>query len=122
VKWLRAAWHSVPVPIYKILLPAEWAAFEAAGVFEGSPLDLADGFVHLSTAGQVSQTAARFFAAEPDLVVLAVDPGPLAEHLRWEDSPRGGTFPHLYAPLPMSAVLAVHRFPGAAAVRFDVPR
>ncbi|GAA4258698.1 DUF952 domain-containing protein [Dactylosporangium darangshiense] len=104
------------MPIYKILLPAQWDAFQAAGVFEGSPLDLADGYVHLSTGEQVSGTAARYFAGEPDLVVLAVDAEALGERLRWEESPRGGTFPHLYAPLPMSAVLAVHRFPGAAAV------
>ena len=104
------------MPIYKILLPAEWAEFEAAGVFEGSPLDRADGFVHLSTGEQVGPTARRFFAGAADLVVLAVDPGPLGERLRWEESPHGGTFPHLYAPLPLTAVLEVHRFPGAEAV------
>jgi uncharacterized protein (DUF952 family) len=105
------------VPIYKILLPAEWDAFEAAGVFDGSPLDRADGFVHLSGADQVTGTAARYFGSEPDLVVLAVDPAALGDRLRWEQSAAGGTFPHLYAPLPMSAVVAVHRFPGADAVR-----
>ncbi|MGI5243950.1 DUF952 domain-containing protein [Dactylosporangium sp. CA-139066] len=102
--------------IYKILLPAEWDAFEAAGVFEGSPLDRRDGFVHLSGAGQVAGTAVRYFGDEPDLVVLAVDPEALGDRLRWEESTSGGTFPHLYAPLPMSAVLAVHRFAGAGAV------
>jgi uncharacterized protein (DUF952 family) len=97
------------VPIYKILLPAEWAAFEAAGVFEGSPLDRADGFVHLSGAAQVAGTAGRYFAEEPELVVLAVDPAPFGDRLRWERSPSGEDYPHLYAPLPLSAVVAVHR-------------
>ncbi|WP_432827748.1 DUF952 domain-containing protein [Dactylosporangium sp. CA-092794] len=104
------------MPIYKILLPAEWADFEAAGVFAGSPLDRADGFVHLSTAEQVALTARRYFAGAGELVVLAVDPAPFGAALRWEPSPSGGVFPHLYAPLPRSAVLEVHRFPGADAV------
>ncbi|MEV8512735.1 DUF952 domain-containing protein [Dactylosporangium sp. NPDC051484] len=100
------------MPIYKILLPAEWSAFEAAGVsgvFEGSPLDRADGFVHLSGGDQVAGTVERYFADQPELVILAVDPQPLGEALRWERSPSGGVYPHLYAPLPRSAVAAVHR-------------
>jgi len=92
--------------IYKILLPAEWAAFEADGVFAGSPLDLADGFVHLSTDAQVHRTAARFFAGEPALVVLSVDASAFGEALQWETNAHG-TFPHLYAPLPMAAVKKV---------------
>jgi uncharacterized protein (DUF952 family) len=97
------------VLIYKILLPAEWAAFEASGasgVFVGSPLDRRDGFVHLSTREQVAGTVERHFAGEPELVVLAVEADPLREWLRWE-----GSFPHLYAPLARSAVAAVHRHP-----------
>ncbi|MEV6930074.1 DUF952 domain-containing protein [Dactylosporangium sp. NPDC051485] len=97
--------------IYKILLPAEWDAFEAAGVFDGSPLDLADGYVHLSTAEQVSRTATRFFAGAGELVVVAVDESGFGGALRWEDG-----FPHLYAPLPMSAVLGARRFDGPQAV------
>lgn len=104
------------MPIYKILLPAEWARFEAAGVFDGSPLDRADGYVHLSTREQVADTAARFFAGEPELVVLAVDETPLAAALEWEMSGPRGPYPHLYAPLPMSAVVEVHRVAGAGGV------
>ncbi|WP_433615018.1 DUF952 domain-containing protein [Dactylosporangium sp. CA-139114] len=99
--------------IYKILLPAEWAGFEAAGVFAGSPLDLADGYVHLSTAEQVHRTATRFFAGVPELVVLSVDPGPLGEALRWEANEHG-TFPHLYAHLPLAAVTKVRRITDVA--------
>ncbi|WP_432988117.1 DUF952 domain-containing protein [Dactylosporangium sp. CA-233914] len=91
------------MPIYKILLPAEWAEFETAGVFAGSPLDRADGFVHLSSAEQLHRTASRYFSGEPELVVLAVDADLLGADLRWEDNAHG-TFPHLYAPLPLSAV------------------
>lgn len=109
-------WQNPEVTVYKILLPAEWGEFETAGVFEGSPLDRADGFVHLSSAAQVAGTARRFFAGEAGLVVLEIDEAAFGDALRWEPAATGESFPHLYAPLPMSAVRAVHRFPGAEAV------
>ncbi|GAA3298813.1 DUF952 domain-containing protein [Dactylosporangium vinaceum] len=89
--------------VYKILLPAEWAAFQRAGTFTGSPLDRADGFIHLSTAEQVHTTATRFFADEPALVVLSIATEPFGEAIRWESN-KHGTFPHLYSQLPASAV------------------
>lgn len=112
----------IGVLIYKILLPAEWAAFEAAGRFDGSPIDLRDGFVHLSSRDQVAGTALRYFGAAPELVVLAVDAQMLGAWLRWEVSAHGGPYPHLYAPLPRAAVAAVHRIAGAASVDEVVPR
>lgn len=102
--------------IYKILLPAEWAAFEAAGRFDGSPFDHSSGFIHCSSRAQVSATAARFFADEPALIVLALDAELLADHLRWEKASDGGSFPHVYGPLPINTVVAVHHAAGAAAV------
>ncbi|MEU7872254.1 DUF952 domain-containing protein [Dactylosporangium sp. NPDC049140] len=99
--------------IYKILLPAEWAGCEGAEAFAGSPLDLGDGFVHLSTAAQVHRTATRFFAGVPALVVLSVDPEALGDALKWETNEHG-TFPHLYAPLPMAAVTKVRHVTDAA--------
>ena len=103
--------------IYKILLPAEWAEFEAAGRFDGSPLDRQDGFIHLSTREQVAATAGRFFAGEPELVILAVDAGAVQEALRWESG-----FPHVYASLPRAAVTAVHRITDPATVDDRLPR
>lgn len=107
--------------IYKILLPAEWAAFEAAGRFDGSPFDRASGFVHCSSREQVAATAARVFGAEPELVVVAVDADPLGDAVRWERAPDGGIFPHVYASLPLDAVTAVHRVAGAPAVAAALP-
>jgi uncharacterized protein (DUF952 family) len=63
--------------IYKLLLPAEWATLQADGQTAGAPIDVADGYVHFSTAGQVAETAAKYFAQVEGLVLLAVDPGPL---------------------------------------------
>ena len=104
------------VLIYKILLPGEWGAFEAAGSFDGSPFDRDSGFIHCSSREQLRATAMRVFPHEPDLVVAAVDAAVLGGSVRWEDAPNGGPFPHVYASLPLSAVAAVYQVPGATAI------
>ncbi len=85
--------------IFKILRRAEWNAFRAAGQTRGAPVDLVDGFIHFSTAQQVAETAAKHFAAESDLVLVAVEAERLGPALKWEPSRGGALFPHLYAPL-----------------------
>jgi len=85
--------------IYKILPQSLWADAIKAGSFRGSPLDLADGFIHFSTAAQVRDTAAKHFAGVQDLVLVAVDADLLGTALEWEPSRGGALFPHLYAPL-----------------------
>jgi len=109
------------VLIYKILLPAEWGAFEAAGSFDGSPVDRDSGFIHLSSREQVAETARRYFAEEPSLVVAAVDDSALGEALRWENSSDRGSFPHVYGTLPRTAVTAVYTVAGAADVDRALP-
>ena len=91
--------------IYKILRAAEWADLEAAGTIAGSPADVADGFVHLSTAAQVAGTLTRHFAGETRLVILALDADVAADAIRWEPSRGGALFPHLYRPLAFADVL-----------------
>lgn len=93
------------MPIYKIFRADEWAALEAAGRTDGAPVDLADGFIHFSTADQVRETAARHFAGEDGLVLAAVEAGRLGPALRWEVSRGGARFPHLYAPLARADIL-----------------
>ncbi|MEV4411847.1 DUF952 domain-containing protein [Catellatospora sp. NPDC049609] len=108
--------------IYKILLPSEWEEFQARGEFEGSAHDRRDGFIHLSARDQVAETAGRVFAAEPELVVAAVDTDAVAAWLRWEESAsRGAAFPHVYAALPLSAVVEVYRVGGSAEVDAVLP-
>ncbi len=107
--------------IYKILPAPLWQSAREAGIFKGAPVDEADGFIHYSTAEQVQETARRHFAGQDDLVLLAVDGDALGEALVYEPSRGGALFPHLYGPMPLSAVLSdqalrlgpdgTHRFP-----------
>jgi uncharacterized protein (DUF952 family) len=91
--------------IYKIFRRPEWDVFRAAGVTTGAPIDVADGFVHFSTAAQVAETAERHFAVESDLVLVAVNSDALGDALKWHPSRGGALFPHLYRPLRMSDVI-----------------
>jgi len=102
--------------IYKLLNLDEWLAAKAAGEFRGSPVDLADGYVHFSTADQVVETAARHFAGQTGLMLLTIDTDRLGADLRWEPSRRGALFPHLYASLPLHAVVAEVRLPDDVSV------
>lgn len=90
--------------IFKICPAEEWAAATRSGHFTGSAVDVADGYIHFSTAEQLAETAAKHFAGIDDLVLVAVDADALADaDLRWEPSRGGALFPHLYEPLPVSA-------------------
>ena len=89
---------------YKILTADQWAAFERDGVFTGAPVDLADGYIHLSTADQLEETLAKHFAGQSALVIAEIDLNALGDTVRWEVSRGDQLFPHIYGVLPMSAV------------------
>lgn len=97
--------------VYKILRAPEWQQLRAVGETSGAPVDLACGFVHLSTGEQVVETAARHFAGEADLFVLALEADQLGEALRWEPSRGGALFPHLYGRLRLANVLWARPLP-----------
>lgn len=111
--------------VYKIVPVKLWREAEATGSFVGSPVDIADGFIHFSTATQLRETAQKHFAGQDDLLVVAIDEGKLGPALRYEPSRGGALFPHLYAPLALAAVAWVkplprgedgaHMFPGKIA-------
>jgi uncharacterized protein (DUF952 family) len=90
--------------IFKILTGAQWRQAQAEGVFRGAPIDLADGYIHFSTAEQVQGTADRHFSGMNDLVLAAVDTGRLGERLVYEISRGDALFPHLYDVLDIKAV------------------
>ncbi|WP_137129797.1 DUF952 domain-containing protein [Rhizobium sp. FY34] len=92
--------------IYKIVTQDLWHKACKAGIFDGAPVDHADGFIHFSTSAQLRETAARHFAGQAGLLLLAVDAQALGDKLMLEPSRGGDLFPHLYAPLPLSAVVS----------------
>lgn len=106
--------------IYKIFRDDEWRAFEAAGETDGAPVDLADGYIHFSTAAQATETAAKHFAGAEGLWILAFEADQMGDALKWEPSRGGALFPHLYRRLTLSEMLwakplplvdGTHRFP-----------
>jgi uncharacterized protein (DUF952 family) len=107
--------------IYKIADTMLWAAAEAAGRFDGSAHDVRDCFIHFSTAAQARETAAKHFARQGDLVLAAIDAARLGDALKWEASRGGDLFPHLYAALPMSAVVWTKPLPLGADGRHVFP-
>lgn len=97
--------------VYKILSRAEWEAALKTGVLAGSPLDVQDGYIHLSTAEQAPETARLHFHGRADLVLLECETVALGANLRWEPSRGGQLFPHYYGGLPVSAVIDAHPLP-----------
>jgi uncharacterized protein (DUF952 family) len=97
--------------VYKICSTALWQSAEKTGFFKGAPVDIRDGYLHFSTAQQVRETADKHFAGQNDLLLVAVAADSLGNALRYEPSRGGDLFPHLYSPLPLSAVLWVKPLP-----------
>ena len=128
--------------IYKLIKAAEWEAAWAEGVYRGSEQDQRDGFIHLSTAAQIAETARKHFSGASDLVLLAIDTDMIEKlhapqneggkagqsegsPLRWEPSRGGDLFPHLYALLPTAAVQSATPAPladdGTPIIPHDLP-
>jgi uncharacterized protein (DUF952 family) len=97
--------------IYKIHPADDWTEAETTGSFTGAPIDLADGYIHFSTAAQVCETAAKHFRGRSGLLLIAVEPAALGSQLRWEPSRGGALFPHLYGFLPLGSVRWIQPLP-----------
>ncbi|MFN3400256.1 MAG: DUF952 domain-containing protein [Ferrovibrio sp.] len=107
--------------IYRIISERDWQAAQAAGAFTGTAHDLRDGFIHFSTARQAAETAAKHYAGKTDLLLLYVRDSDLESPLKWEKSRNDDLFPHLYGPLPVSAVHRVEKLPLDSAGRHVFP-
>ena len=95
-----------PTTAYKVLTAEQMATLEREGSFAGAPVDLADGYMHMSTAEQLTDTVDKHFAGQSDLYVAAIDLGSFGGSLKWEESRGGQLFPHLYEPLLLETVIA----------------
>jgi len=100
-----------PQTVYKIVDRDSWDAARAEGVYRGAPVDLADGFIHLSARNQVMETARRHFREMEGLLLVAFRSESLGADLKWEKSRGGDLFPHLYADLPTDAAVWVKPLP-----------
>lgn len=97
---------NLPAVAYKVLTGPQMAELERVGHFKGAPIDLADGYIHLSTLAQLTETVDKHFAGQGDLHVVTVDLAALGSAVKWEPSRGGQLFPHVYADLPLDAALA----------------
>ena len=95
---------SSPPVAFKVLTADQWEGLQSSGVFTGAPIDLADGYIHLSTADQLEETLAKHFAGQANLTIADIDLTALGDTVRWEASRGGQLFPHIYGVLPMGAV------------------
>ena len=97
--------------VYKIFRSGEMDAFEAAGETEGAPIDVADGYIHFSTAETVAETAQKYFFGENGLWLLTLVAEDLGDALKWEEARGGVLFPHLYRRLTSDDVLTTEPLP-----------
>ena len=98
-----------PNTAFKILTAQQWAQFEADGVFLGAPVDLADGYIHLSAADQLQGTLDKHFAGQAELVIAKIELEALGDTVRWEVSRGDALFPHVYGTLPIASVIGISR-------------
>lgn len=97
---------SKPMTAYKVLTNEQMMALEHDGTFAGAPVDLEDGYIHMSTAAQLTETVDKHFAGQENLHVAAIDLEALGDKIRWEESRGGQLFPHLYGALTLDTVVA----------------
>jgi uncharacterized protein (DUF952 family) len=107
--------------IYKICSASAWREAERQGVYRGSPVDGRDGFIHFSTASQVTETALKHFFGQTGLFLIEVDADALGEALRWEPSRNDELFPHLYGELDLGAVIGVFDMPARSDGSHAIP-
>lgn len=93
--------------VYKVMSADELRTMQRDGVFHGSAVDVADGYIHLSCALQLAATLDRHFSGVEGLMLAAVDLSRLGNTVRWEPARGGDLFPHIYGPLPIAAVVQV---------------
>jgi uncharacterized protein (DUF952 family) len=91
--------------IYKILSQTLWLEAKAQGQFNGAGIDLQDGYIHLSTAEQMRETAKLHFAGQANLMLFAVDTASLGDNLKWEESRGGKLFPHVYGNIKIQDIV-----------------
>ncbi|BAC90703.1 DUF952 domain-containing protein [Gloeobacter violaceus] len=100
-------------PIFHITSRSQWEAARGEGVYRPPSLQ-SEGFIHCCRAEQLAGVRERYFRGQTALMLLTIDPSKLTAAVREEDAHgRGETFPHLYGPLNLNAVVEVCDLPAA---------
>ena len=89
--------------IYRITEAADWCQAQRDGVFASADL-AAEGFIHCSERHQVARTAQKYYAGKSALLLLEIDDTLLGKALVRENLTGSGMFPHVYGPIPLSAI------------------
>ena len=82
--------------VFKVLTREQWAAAESGEPVQ-APVDVADGFVHFSTAPQLQETLSKWFKGQEGCVLAAFDSDEFGPDLKWEKARGGDLFPHVYS-------------------------
>lgn len=101
----------MPSLIFKIEDKTIWQKASAVGVYTGAPVDVADGFIHFSSADQVRVTLSKHFSGRQNLLLIAIDADKLKTALKWETSRGGALFPHLYSDFALDSVVEARPIP-----------
>ena len=92
----------------------DWEEAQAGGSFRAASLET-QGFIHCSTPEQVHIPATMLARGRTDIVLLEIDEAALGKPVVWEDGdpphPDGIQFPHVYEPIPVTAVIGVYPYP-----------
>jgi uncharacterized protein (DUF952 family) len=95
--------------LFHITEAMNWQAAQSEGFYVAASLQT-QGFIHLSEQHQVQGVGNRFYQGKSGLVLLEIDGDRLTSNLRYDEVPGDGTFPHLYGPLNLDAVIKVWPF------------
>ncbi|MGV6801655.1 MAG: DUF952 domain-containing protein [bacterium] len=89
--------------IFRIVTESEWKQAQTDNIIPKRPVDVSDGYYHLSAYAQVIETLNKHFTNESDVLCLAYHEQDLAKKIKWELAPsRGQDFPHYYGTLPFN--------------------
>lgn len=101
--------------LFHITEAMHWQAAQSKGVYLAASLQT-QGFIHLSAQDQVAWVGNHFYQGQSGLVLLEIESELLTSELRYDEVPNEGTFPHLYGPLNLDAVVQVWPFTSGEAV------
>jgi uncharacterized protein (DUF952 family) len=106
--------------VFHITEQRAWEAAQSVGIYQHPSLTT-EGFIHCSTADQVAWVANTFMQGQSGLVLLAIESARLQAELRYDKVTGVGTFPHIYGPINLDAVVKVLEFEPNAKGEFVLP-